>query len=93
MEAKIITYSVNHLSIAQQNQLRKGLNGHNDTSHGGKYSYRRKGLLDDILHIKPNRSTIIAPKAEAKKIIQLLKKYNAKMASFNIQIAGNEFNK
>lgn len=93
MEAKIITYSVNHLSIAQQNQLRKKLNGHNDRSHGGRYKYRRRGLLDQIRHIKPNRSTIIAPKKEADDIIQLLRKYKAKIESYNIQITRTEFSK
>lgn len=93
MEAKLITYSIKHLSIAEQNQLRKKLNGHNDRSHGGRYRYRRKGLLDEIKHIKPNRSTIIAPKEEANRIIQLLKKYNAQITSYTIQITEKEFNK
>lgn len=93
MEAKIITYSVKNLSIAEQNQLRKKLNGHNDRSHGGKYKYRRKGLLDQIVHLKPNRSTIIARKEEASKVIQLLKKHKAEILSYNIQIARTEFDK
>ena len=93
MEAKIITYSANHLSIAQQNQLRKKLNGHNDRSHGGRYKYRRRGLLDQIRHIKPNRSTIIAPKKEAEDIIKLLRQFQAKIESYNIQIARTEFSK
>jgi len=93
MEAKLIAYSLKHLSIAEQNQLRKKLNGHNDQSHGGKYQYRRKGLLDGVMHIKPSRSTIITPKEEANKIIQLLKKHKTKITSYTIQIAKTEFNK
>lgn len=93
MKAKLIAYSLKHLSIAEQNQLRKKLNGHNDQSHGGKYQYRRKGLLDEIMHIKPNRSTIIAPKEEANKITRLLKKYKAKITSYPIQIARTQFSK
>lgn len=91
MKAKIVTYSVKHLSIPKQNQLRKSLNGHTDRSHGGKYQYRRKGLLDQINHIKPNRSTVIAPTKEANQIIKLLKQYSAKIISYNIQIAKSEF--
>lgn len=91
MQAKIITYSIGHLSIAEQNQLRKRLNGHNDRSHGGKYKYRRDGILDKIKHIKPNRGTIIAPIKEAEGIIKLLKKYNSKIVSYNIQIARTAF--
>ena len=91
MQAKIITYSIGHLSIAEQNQLRKRLNGHNDRSHGGKYKYRRDGILDKIKHIKPNRGTIIAPIKEAEDIIKLLKKYNSKIVSYNIKIARTAF--
>lgn len=91
MKAKIITYSVKHLPISEQNQLRKSLNGHTDRSHGGKYKYRRDGLLDKIKHIKPNRSTVIAPVKEANQIIRLLKQYSAKILSYNIQIAKRAF--
>jgi len=93
MKAKIIAYTIKHLTAAHQNQLRVQLNGHNDTSHGGKYKYRRKGLLDKITNIKPSRSTIIAPTKEAEQILELLKKYNAKMAQYDIQIDKKEFKK
>lgn len=93
MEAKIITYSVKNLTIPQQNQLRKRLNGHNDRSHGGKYMYRRMGLLDKIKHIKPNKGTIIAPNKEAIKVMGLLKKYGIKVVSYDIQISEREFKK
>lgn len=91
MKAKIITYSVKHLSIPKQNQLRKSLNGHTDRSHGGKYKYRRVGLLDKIKHIKPNRSTLIAPINEANQIIKLLEQHSVNIVSYDIQIAKKEF--
>lgn len=93
MQAKIITYTIRHLSVAEQNQLRKRLNGHNDRSHGGEYKYRREGLLDKIRHIKPNRGTIIAPKKEAEEMLNLLKNYNAKIIYYDIQISGLKFKK
>ena len=93
MKAKIIAYTIKHLTIAQQNQIRIQLNGHNATSHGGKYNYRLKGLLDKINHIKPSRSTIIAPTKEAEQIIELLKKHDAKITTYNIQIEKKEFKK
>lgn len=93
MQAKIITYAIGHLSIADQNQLRKRLNGHNDRSHGGEYKYRREGLLDKIRHIKPNRGTIIAPAKEAEEVLKLLNNYNAKITYYDIQISGSEFKK
>ena len=93
MKAKIIAYTIKHLTTAQQNQIRIQLNGHNATSHGGRYKYRLNGLLDKITHIKPSRSTIIAPEKEAEQILELLKKYDAKITTYNIQIDKNEFKK
>ena len=93
MKAKIIAYSAAKQPITLQNQLRKQINGHNDVSHGGKYKYRRTGILDKIPHIKPSRSTIIAPLKESNKIIKILKKHNAEIKTYNIQINKTEFKK
>lgn len=92
MKAKLITYTISKQPISAQNQLRKQLIGHNDTSHKGKYKYRRDGLLDKIPHLKPSRSTIIAPLNESKQIIRLLNKYNATIKTYDIQIKESKFN-
>lgn len=93
MKAKIIAYIIKHLTTAQQNQLRVQLIGHNDTSHGGRYKYRRKGLLDKIIHIKPSKSIIIAPERESQQILSLLKTHHAKITEYKIQIDKKEFKK
>jgi len=91
MKAKIIAYTIKHLTTAQQNQIRIQLNGHNATSHGGRYKYRLEGLLDKITHIKPSRSTIIAPEKEAQQILKLLQEHEAKTTMYDIQIDKKEF--
>ena len=93
MKAKLITYSLVKLPISEQNQFRKELNGHNDVSHHGRYKYRREGLLDKTPHLKPSRSTIIVPTKDSDKIIDLIKKYKAKIKVFDIQISKFEFDK
>ena len=93
MKAKLITYSLVNLPISKQNQFRKEFNGHNDVSHHGRYKYRRDGLLNKIPHLKPSRSTIIVPIKEYAKIINLIKKYKAKVKVFDIQIDKSEFKK
>lgn len=93
MEAKLIVYSAAKQTIAAQNQLRKQLNGHNDTSHGGIYKYRRPGILDNTPHIKPSKGTIIVPKKEAEEIINTLKKHQAKIEIYDIQINKSVFKK
>lgn len=93
MKAKLITYTYANLPLLARNQLRKRLIGYNDSSHGGKYKYRRNGLLDTIPHVKPSRGTIIAPLKEADLIIQIIKECNAQYKTYDIQIAKSYFTK
>jgi len=59
------------------NQFCKKFYGQNTSSHGGKYQYRRQGLLDNIPHIKLMGGVIIVKKEFAEKVICFLKEYNA----------------
>ncbi len=93
MKAKIIIYSAAKQSSVEKNELRVKLNGYSDVSHGGKYRYWRKGLLDSVSHIKPSRGTIIAPLKEADKIIKLIKKCKAKIKIYDIDVKKAEFRK
>ena len=93
MKAKIIVYSAAKQSSIEKNELRVKLNGYYDVSHGWKYRYWRKGLLDSLSHIKPSRGTIIASLKEADKILKLLKKCKAKIKTYDIEIKKSEFRK
>ncbi len=42
-------------------ELVKRLYGQRTSSHGGKYVYRRKGLLDEIPHVRLIRRNIVRP--------------------------------
>ena len=59
------------------NQFCKKFYGQNTSSHGGKYQYRRHGLLDNIPHIKLIGGVILVEKDFAEKVICFLKEYNA----------------
>jgi len=59
------------------NQFCKKFYGQNTSSHGGKYQYRRHGLLDNIPHIKLIGGVIIVKKDSTEKVIDFLKEYNA----------------
>ena len=58
------------------NQFCKKFYGQNTSSHGGKYRYRRQGLLDNIPHIKLIGGVIIVAKNSAGKLIDFLREYN-----------------
>ncbi len=59
------------------NQFCKKFYGQNTSSHGGKYQYRRHGLLDNIPHIKLIGGVILVKKDFAEKVVEFLKEYNA----------------
>jgi len=59
------------------NQFCKKFYGQDTSSHGGKYRYRRHGLLDSTPHIKLIGGVIIVTKDSAEKVIGFLKEYNA----------------
>jgi hypothetical protein len=59
------------------NQFCKKFYGQNTSSHGGKYRYRRHGLLENIPHIKLMGGVIIVKKDSTKKLIDFLRVYEA----------------
>lgn len=61
------------------NQFCKKFYGQYTSSHGGKYHYRRQGLLDNIPHIKLIGGVIIVTKDSAGKLIDFLKEYEAEV--------------
>lgn len=77
MEGKIICYNLktSGLSRSDLDRFLRELAGHNDKSNYGRYNYRKRGILDDIPHIKPVRCVIVVSSKESTPIIFLLKKY------------------
>jgi len=59
------------------NQFCKKFYGQDTTSHCGKYSYHRHGLLDDIPHRRIIRQVIIVRTEDSEKIVEFLREYNA----------------
>jgi hypothetical protein len=59
--------------------LVKKLYGQNTSSQGGKYQYRRKGLLDEVPSVRLIRGVIIVEKRNKKKILELLEEFDAEV--------------
>ena len=60
--------------------------GQNTSSHGGKYRYRRYGLLDDIPYRKLLRCVIIVRIEDVERIIMFLKGYSAEIHTRPIEL-------
>ena len=59
--------------------LVKKLYGQKTSSHGGRYKYRRKGLLDEIPSRRLIRGAIIIKEDDQEKIVQFLREFKAEI--------------
>lgn len=91
MKAKIIFYSQKQILPKARTMFKKELAGHNDASHGGKYKYRRKGLLDSISYIKPCHAALIIKDKDAGKIINLIERYGIPYQIYNLEVKLKDF--
>jgi len=53
--------------------------GQDASSHGGKYRHHRRGLLEDVAHVKLVRSVIIVKESDLERVLQFLAEYNAEV--------------
>ncbi|PIZ53971.1 hypothetical protein COY26_00405 [Candidatus Woesearchaeota archaeon CG_4_10_14_0_2_um_filter_33_10] len=75
MQGMLIAFKVfDHLTSKKAVNFFRGLYGYKDYSNNGKYTYSRKGLLDDIPHVKLIRGLIIMDKKDSNKIIDFMNK-------------------
>ncbi|MDR0372104.1 MAG: hypothetical protein LBI79_00855 [Nitrososphaerota archaeon] len=58
--------------------------GQDASSHGGKYRHHRRGLLEDIAHIKLVRSVIIVKESDLEQVLHFLAEYNAEVYTRDI---------
>ena len=50
-------------------QFRKRIYGEETSSFGGRYRYRRKGLLDEIPHVKLYTGVVILRKEDVRRVV------------------------
>lgn len=76
MEGKIVVFRImRHADQKTTNEFCKKFYGQETSSHG--YTYRRKGLLDDIPHRKLIRGVLIFRDRDVSKVTEFLKSYGA----------------
>lgn len=80
MKGKLIAFRVfRNTDVATTNRFCQKFYGQDTSSHGGKYRYHKKGLLEDIPHVKLIRSVIIVSTRDAKEVIKFLREFNAEV--------------
>lgn len=92
MKAKLICYTLGKVDHQIRSRFKREFFGYVDKSNNNQYTYQRKGLLKDIPHSKPIRSTVIVKSKDEAKIIRFLKRFKAEIKTYWIIIDKNELN-
>lgn len=80
MKGVLIAFRVyKNTNAAAANRFCQKFYGQDTTSHGGKYHFHKRGLLEDIPHVKLIRSVIIVLEKDAKTVLKFLKEFNAEV--------------
>ncbi len=72
MEGSLIAFRLATYDKNRASELVKRLYGQRTSSHGGKYVYRRKGLLDEIPHVRLIRGVIIVRREDTGKVTRFM---------------------
>ena len=80
----LICYKFEKMDPVKRKQFDRELFGTIEKSHEGKYITTTKGYLSDKKFRKPVKSTILTEKSNAKKILDILNKYNATYELFKV---------
>ena len=91
MKAVLICYTLGDAKHDVRSAFKREFIGYTDKSNNGAYEYKREGLLSKISHIKPAKGVIIVKDSDSRKVKRLLKKYKAKVKSFDINIKQSVF--
>jgi hypothetical protein len=64
-------------SNARHKEFHRMIHGRNTSTWGGKYSYRLRGLLDEMPHVKMFRCAVLIRKEHLPMLEMLLRSYSA----------------
>jgi len=86
MEGKLICYDLSKLSQINKVEVKRALFGYTEYSNNARYTYKRKGILNQIPAIKPIKAVIIVQNGDEKLVVKYLKKYKAKYYMYSVDI-------
>ncbi len=86
MDGVLIAFRLARYDKDRASELVKRLYGQATSSHGGKYTYRRKGLLDDIPHRRLIRGVLIVRTEDAGRVVELLEEMGAEVHARRVEL-------
>ena len=72
------------------NKFCQRLYGQNTNSWGGKYRYRRRGILDDIPHRKLLRGVVLLLPQDLEKVLTFLEAFDATVYVRQVQLENDD---
>ena len=92
--ATLISYALKkEIPLKEKERFRRIFLGYKDKSNHGNYEYHRLGVLSDIPHLKPTKSLIIVRNSDKKKILDVLKKFDAQYFVWKILLNKQDYKK
>ena len=94
-KGKIICYNLKPANLTRKeiDRFQEELNGRDNKSNYGKYTYRREGILDRIPTIKPVKSVVVVLPEFSGEILDLLEKYSAEIFARDIILEKQDIKK
>lgn len=86
MHTKLITYTTEMLNKSEKSILSKRMYGYIDKSNKSRYTYIRKGILNDTKHIKICNNTFIIKTKDWPKIKKELRKRKVTVKKWDIDL-------
>lgn len=86
MKAKLVTYTTEGLNKSEKSMLSKKMYGYIDKSNKSRYTYIRKGVLNDTKHIKVCNNTFIINVKDWPKVRKELRKRKATLREWDVNL-------
>ena len=86
----LIAFRLSEYDKNSASDLVKRLYGQETSSHGGKYRYRRKGLLEGVPHRRLIRGVIVLREEDEKSVVRLLRELGAEVHVRRVELTAED---
>ena len=87
-KVSLIGYKLGKANLGQKTAIQRALNGYVDHSNNQSYTYKRKGLLEQIPCKSINKGVILVESKNKNKVILILRKHKASIEVINLYAKG-----
>ncbi|MBI5148349.1 hypothetical protein HZA33_01590 [Candidatus Pacearchaeota archaeon] len=88
-KVSIIVYHLSKVNSGQKTAIQRALNGYIDHSNNQSYTYKRKGVLEQIPCKSINKGVVLVESKDKMKVISILRKRRASIEVINLYAKGS----